>query len=279
MNKHSLSARLGRLFIYLLLSAVAVSSLYPILWIVMSSFSPGSSLYSTSLIPERLTLAHYHELFFNKPFGLWYLNTLKIAILTMVFSVALIAIGAYAFSQFRFKGRRFVLTTMLVLQIFPPFMTMIAVFLLLYQVNLLDSHIGMVLVYTGVSIPYGTWLMKGYMDGIPRSIPEAAQIDGASHAVIFSRIMLPMNAPAFLFVALTNFTAPWMDFILARLVLRSADKKTLALGLFDMVKDKSATEFTTFAAGSVMVAVPITLLYLYMQRYIANGVLDGASKG
>ncbi|MFC5703397.1 sugar ABC transporter permease [Cohnella faecalis] len=278
MKKSGYTSKTTRLFIYLLLGAVAVSSLYPILWIVLSSLSPGSTLYSASLIPDRVTFVHYKTLFLDSPFTLWYWNTLKIALMTMTLSVLLIVLGAYSFSQFRFKGRQFFLTTMLVLQIFPPFMTMIAVFLLLYQVNLLDSHLGMVLVYTGVAIPYGTWLMKGYMDGIPRSVPEAAKIDGASHFVIFARIMLPMTTPALIFISLTNFTAPWMDFILARLVLHSADKKTLALGLFDMVKDKAASEFTTFAAGSVMVAIPIALLYLYLQKYIVNGVTEGASK-
>ncbi len=267
-----------RFFIYILLTITAISSVYPILWIIMSSFNPGNALYSSRFIPERLTLEHYTELFIEKEFGLWYLNTLKIACLTMLFAVVLVIITAYALSQFRFRGRRFSLMTMLILQAFPGFMTMIAIFLLLLQLNLLDNHFGLVLVYAGGAIPGGAWLVKGYFDGIPRSIPEAARIDGASNAAIFIKIMMPMSIPILTFVALSNFIAPWMDFILARLVLRSADKKTLAIGLYEMVSGRMNTEFTMFAAGAVMVAVPITILFVILQRYMIQGIAEGASK-
>ena len=270
--------RIVRFFIYILLTVTAVTSIYPILWIVMSSLNPGNALYSSTLIPKRLTLVHYSELFIKRDFGLWYMNTLKIAVLTMLLSVVLVIITAYALSQFRFRGRRFSLMTMLILQAFPNFMSMIAIYLLLLQLNLLDSHYGLVLVYAGGAIPGGAWLVKGYFDGIPRSIPEAAKIDGASSATIFIKIMMPMSTPILTFVALSNFIAPWMDFIMARLVLRSADKKTLAIGLYEMVSGRMNTEFTMFAAGAVMVAVPITVLFVFLQRFMIQGLAEGASK-
>lgn len=270
--------KVTRFFLYVLLTAIAISSLYPIIWIVMSSFNPGSALYSSKLIPERLTFAHYSELFVKKDFGLWYMNTLKIAFFTMLLAVVLVIITAYALSQFRFKGRRFSLMTMLILQAFPGFMTMIAIYLLLLQLNLLDTHLGLILVYAGGAIPGGSWLVKGYFDGIPRSLPEAAKIDGASSGTIFLKVMMPMSVPIMTFIALSNFIAPWMDFILARLVLRSADKKTLAIGLYEMVSGRMNTEFTMFAAGAVMVAVPITILFVFLQRYMIQGLAEGASK-
>ncbi|NLN65953.1 MAG: sugar ABC transporter permease [Clostridiaceae bacterium] len=267
-----------RFFIYVLLVCTAVTSIYPILWIMMSSFNPGTALYSTTLIPERFTLVHYRELFLEKDFGLWYINTLKIAFFTMILALVLVIFTAYALSQFRFRGRRMSLMAMLILQAFPGFMTMIAIYLLLLQMGLLDTHLGLILVYAGGAIPGGSWLVKGYFDGIPRSLPEAAKIDGASNATIFTKVMMPMSFPILTFVALSNFIAPWMDYILARLVLRSADKKTLAIGLYEMVSGRMNTEFTMFAAGAVMVAVPITILFIFLQRFMIQGLAEGASK-
>lgn len=265
-------------FLHILLVIMAITSVYPIIWVIMSSFNPGTSLYSSRLIPERLTLEHYRELFIKKNFGLWYLNTLKIAFFTMILATILVVLTAYAMSQFRFKGRRFSLMTMLVLQAFPGFMTMIAIYLLLLQVNLLDTHLGLILVYAGGAIPGGAWLTKGYLDGIPRSLPEAAKIDGASNTTILFRVMLPLCSPILTFIALSNFISPWMEFILARLVLRSANKKTLAIGLYEMVTGRMNTEFTMFAAGAVMVAIPITILFMFLQRFIVSGLAEGASK-
>ena len=189
------------------------------------------------------------------------------SVFTMVLSVVFVVITAYALSQFRFRGRKLTLMTMLVLQAFPSFMSMIAVFLLLLQIGMLDTHFGLVIVYTAGAIPYGAWLVKGYFDSIPRSLPEAAKIDGATNMKLFAKVMLPLSTPIITFIALTNFMAPWMDFILARLVLRTASKKTLAIGLFEMVRDRMNTEFTMFAAGAVMVAIPITILFI-LQRYV-----------
>lgn len=278
MSAIGLKDKLIRLFLHIVLAVTAILSIYPIIWIIMSSLNPGSALFSSTLIPKKLTFSHYEELFIKKDFGLWYMNTLKIAFFTMLLSVVLVIVTAYALSQFRFKGRRFGLMTMLVLQAFPGFMTMIAIYLLLLQINLLNTHLGLILVYSGGAIPGGAWLVKGYFDSIPRSLPEAAKIDGASNMAIFIKVMIPLSLPILTFVALSNFIAPWMDFILARLVLRSADKKTLAIGLFEMVSGRMNTEFTMFAAGAVMVAIPITLLFMFLQRFIIQGLTEGASK-
>lgn len=264
---------------YLLLISIAVIVIVPLLWLVGSSLNPGMSLFGSTMFPANPTLIHYENLFFETDYLLWYTNTLKIATSNMVLSVILTTLTAYAFSRFRFKGRKITLMSMLVLQMFPGFMAMTAVFVLLMHLGLLNTHLGLVLVYAGGQIPFNTWLAKGYFDGIPRSLDEAAKIDGASNLTIFIKIILPLARPIITFIALVNFIGPWMDFIFPRLILRTADKRTLALGLFDMATGQQATHFTLFAAGAILVAIPVTILFLFLQKHIVEGLTRGATKG
>lgn len=266
-------------FIYAVFVLTSIVILYPIFWIVMGSLNPGDTLNATSLFPKRLTLTHYEHLFRNTDYLLWFRNTLFIAFWNMTLSTVLVMTAAYAFSRFRFPGRRQALMTMLVLQMFPGFMGMIAIYILLLQLGLLDNHWGLILVYAGGSIPFCAWLVKGYFDSMPKSLEEAAKIDGAGHVTVFVKIMLPLSRPILVFLAITNFIGPWMDFIFARLVLRSNEKKTLAVGLFEMVTGRGNTEFTSFAAGAVLVAVPITMLFLIFQKHLVEGLKAGANKG
>jgi arabinogalactan oligomer / maltooligosaccharide transport system permease protein len=264
--------------IYLILTITAISVLYPVYFIIIGALNPGDSLFSTKLIPDRLTFGHFKELFAETDYLLWYKNTLKIAFFNMILSTFLVVTAAYAFSRFRFPGRRQGLMMMLVLQMFPGFMGMIAIYILLLQIGLLDNHWGLILVYAGGAIPFGAWLVKGYFDGMPRSLEEAAKMDGASHTTIFFKVMMPLSKPILVFVAVNNFISPWMDFIFARLVLRSTHNKTLAIGLFEFVTGKTATQFTTFAAGAILVAIPITILFLLFQKHIVEGLKAGANK-
>lgn len=276
---YALRSRLASVLVYVLLSATAIIVLLPVVWIVISSLNPGDTLLSTSLWPKALSLDHYRYLFLKTDYPLWYMNTLKIATANMFLSTFLIVTSAYAFSRFRFPGRRAGLMAMLVLQMFPSFMGMVAIYILLLQLGLLDNLWGLVLVYAGGSIPFGAWLVKGYFDGIPRSLEEAARIDGATNTQIFFKVMFPLSYPILTFIMLNNFIGPWMDFIFARLVLRSNAHKTLAIGLFEMVTGTGNTKFTTFAAGAVLVAIPITLLFLFLQKYLIEGLTAGANKG
>lgn len=278
MKNRAVRQKLVRAFIYLLLAAIAVITIVPLYFVVIASLNPGNSLFSARMLPEQLTIDHYYRLFTEKEYGLWYVNTLKIAICTMALTVVFVVITSYVMSQFRFKGRRSMLMFMLVMTMFPGFMSMIAVYLLLLQVGLLDSHLGLIIVYSGGGIPGLTWLVKGYFDGIPRSLPEAAKIDGASDGTVFLKIMLPISVPILTFISVSSFIGPWMDFIFARLVLRSSSKKTLAIGLFEMVTGRQNTEFTMFAAGAVLVSLPITILYMSLQKYLIRGIAEGASK-
>ncbi|CAM4385672.1 sugar ABC transporter permease [Paenibacillus alkaliterrae] len=265
--------------IYIILILTGIFVIYPVAWIVLGSMNPGNTLFSSAFIPDNLTLNHYKALIEETDYLLWYKNTLFIATMNMIISTFLIVTSAYAFSRFRFPGRRKGLMAMLILQMFPGFMGMIAIYILLLQLNLLDNHWGLILVYAGGSIPFGAWLVKGYFDGLPRSLEEAAKIDGASNTTIFFKVMMPLSIPILTFIAVNNFIGPWMDFIFARLVLRSNENKTLAIGLFEMVTGRGNTEFTQFAAGAVLVAIPITILFLFLQKYIIEGLKAGANKG
>lgn len=278
MNRMNTAQVIKTTLIYIILVLTTFVVLYPIIFVIIGSLNPGQTLFAAKLIPKRLTLLHYDRLFVEKDYLLWYANTLKIAFFTMILSTLLIVMTAYSFSRFRFAGRRQSLMAMLVLQMFPSFMGLIAIYILLLQLNLLDSHWGLIFVYAGGSIPFGAWLCKGYFDGLPRSLEEAAKIDGATHTTIFMRIILPLSLPIVVFIAVTNFIGPWMDFILARLIIRSNDKKTLAIGLYEMVTGQQNTEFTTFAAGAVLVAVPITILFIILQRHMVEGLRAGANK-
>ncbi|MBZ9609198.1 sugar ABC transporter permease [Clostridium estertheticum] len=278
-KKVNLSNIIEKIIIYAILVLLCIVILTPVLWIVLSSFNSGTSLFSSSIIPKNPTLIHYKELFTQTDFPKWYMNTFKIATINMFLSVILTTLSAYAFSRFKFKGRKQGLMVMMILQMFPGFLAMTAIFILISKLGLLNSHWGLILVYAGGQIPYNTWLCKGFFDGIPRSLDEAAKIDGASNMTIFVKVILPLARPIITLVALTNFMGPWFDFIFPQIILKSSEKKTLAMGLFEWVQKQQNTQFTMFAAGAILVAIPITLLFVYLQKHIVEGLSSGATKG
>lgn len=265
--------------------------IYPLIWVVGASFNESSSLGAVGInpFPKKFSILQYERLFLTTDYGKWFMNSFKIAIANMIITVSLAVSAAYAFSRFKFKGKKVGLMTMLIIQIFPSFSAMVAIYTLLAnvkflefltgEVSLVNTHLGLILVYCAGQIPYNTWLVKGYFDALPRSMDEAAKIDGASNIQAFLKIILPLGRPIIAFVAVTSFMAPWMDFILPRLLLKSTEKKTLAVGLYEMINGNSNNQFTMFAAGAVLVAVPITLLYAYFQKYIVKGLASGAVKG
>ncbi|MDR6224963.1 sugar ABC transporter permease [Desmospora profundinema] len=278
---HRMKSNIGLILTYAILMVMVVVTLFPIVWTIGASLNPGTSLFSTQLIPEKASFTQYQYLLTdpNSQYLTWYKNSLKISFYTAVFSVLLTSITAYAFSRFQFIGRRYTLMAFLVLQMFPSLMAMVAFYVLLNMVGLLDSHWGLILIYLGGQIPFNAWLMKGYMDTIPRGLDEAARIDGANHLTVFFRIILPLCTPIIAVVFLFNFMAPMMDFLLPQIVLTSPENKTLAVGLFDMIRDRFGQNYTRFAAGSVMVALPIAAVYLALQRYFISGLTSGATKG
>jgi arabinogalactan oligomer / maltooligosaccharide transport system permease protein len=266
---------------YLVVLVMFAIILYPIAWIIGSSFNPGQSLSGSSIIPKNATLAHYKELFDleRSNYLYWYWNSLKVSFSTMILTVILVSFTAYSFSRYRFVGRKNGLLTFLVLQMIPNFAALIAIYILAVFTGLLDKHLGLVLVYVGGQIPMNTWLMKGYLDTIPKELDESAKIDGAGHLRIFFQIVMPLATPIISVVALFAFIAPFADFILASILLRSEKKYTLAVGLYDMVAKQFGAEFTTFAAGAVLIAIPIAILFLSFQRYFVSGLTAGGTKG
>ncbi|MFC0272028.1 sugar ABC transporter permease [Metabacillus herbersteinensis] len=268
---------LSYLFILIMFAVI----LYPVLWIVGSSFNPGQSLSGSSIIPQNATLKHYQYLFDleQSDYLHWYWNSLKVSLSTMLLTVILVSFTAYSFSRYRFVGRKNGLLTFLILQMIPNFAALIAIFVLALLTGLLDSHLGLILVYVGGQIPMNTWLMKGYLDTIPKELDESAKIDGAGHIRIFVQIVMPLAKPIIAVVALFSFIAPFADFIIASILLRSEENYTLAVGLYDMVAKQFGAEFTTFAAGSVLIAIPIAILFLSFQRYFVSGLTAGGTKG
>ncbi len=281
MNKNNakMMTSIRTIWLHILLVIMAIGVLYPVLWIVSASFNPTTGLSSSTLIPEGATLDQYRRLFDETEFVNWYKNTLMIATLNMVASVFLTTTTAFIFARFKFIGKKIGLLSILILQMFPSFLGMVAIYMLFLNFGLLNKPLALVLIYATGQIPYNTWLVKGYLSGIPKSLDEAAMIDGATKIQLFFKVIFPLSKPIITFVAVTQFMAPWFDFLLPRLLISSDEKMTLAVGLYNMINGQSNNNFTMFAAGSVLVAVPVALLYSYLQKYLIEGVTAGANKG
>jgi len=267
--------------IYLFIALMFVIISYPLLWTIGMSLNPGTSLYSASIIPKNASFEHYKWLFTNpeSDYLIWYKNSLYVAFANSIISVFITALIAYAFSRYRFVGRKYGLYAFLVLQMFPSLMAMVALYIVLNMLSLLDSLWGLILIYVGGQIPFNAWLVKGYFDTIPRELDEAARIDGAGHLGVFFKIMLPLAKPILAVVALFNFMAPFTDFLIPSIVIRSPEKYTLAVGLFNFINDQFANNFTRFAAGSILIAFPIAVVFLFLQRYLITGLTAGGTKG
>ncbi|SDP19085.1 sugar ABC transporter permease [Halobacillus aidingensis] len=266
---------------YLFIGVVFVFISYPLLWTLGLSLNPGTSLYGSTMFPENWSFVHYKWLFFDpsSDYLLWYKNTLIVATITSICSVIVVSLIAYAFSRYNFIGRKNGIYTFLLLQMFPVLMAMVALYLLLNLVNMLDTLTGLILIYIGGAIPMNVFLVKGYFDTLPRELDESAKIDGAGHFRIFFTIMLPLAKPILAVVALFNFMTPFMDFILPSIILRSPENFTLALGLFNFINEQFGNNFTRFAAGAILIAIPIAAVFLYLQRYLISGLTSGATKG
>lgn len=252
--------------------------LIPVAWIILSSFNKGNGLSNSSFIPKEISLDNYVSLFTKTEFFKWFLNTFEVAITNAFVSVILILLTSWVLSRFSFRGKRTGLLTMLVLSMFPSFLSMTAIYTLFLVLNLLNKPMALVLIYAAGAIPYNVWLVKGYIDGIPTSIDEAAYIDGSSKINTFLKIILPMSKPIIVYCVVSQFMMPWMDFILPNLLLTSDKSKTVAIGLYTMIYKDQDANFTQFAAGAVIIAIPITIMYLLFQRFLVEGISAGASK-
>ena len=284
LSKEKLSnrGRGKRALAYILLIAVCVIIIYPLLWTIGASFNPGNSLVSTSIIPKNPTNEHYVKLFAgegNLFYKQWYLNSLKISVFTMLLSLISVSFTAYAFSRFRFKGRKNGLTLFMLLQMIPQFSALTAIFVLGQMLGLINSHWLLILIYVGGQIPMNSYLLKGYMDTIPMDLDESARIDGASRTRIFWQIIIPLSRPMLAVVAMNGFTGPLGDFALSSVILRNPESYTLPIGLYKLVSDKMGASYTTFAAGALLISIPIVIIFLSLQKHFVSSLTAGGTKG
>ena len=266
-HAYNVVSTINKTVVYLVFILISFFVFYPLVYVVSASFSPGNSISSLSIVPfaDGFTFSHFTYLFTQTQYWLWFKNTLIISLWTALLTVVIASLSAYVFSRFNFVFKKSLLVSLLILQIFPSFVGMIAIYVILLRIGGLDTLWGLVLVYVAGNIPYNTWMVKSYMDTVPKSLDEAARIDGASHFRIYSTIILPVTKPIITFLGITSFTGPWMDFIFPKMVLRSPAKQTLALGLFSFVSDKK-NEFTNFAAGSLIITIPFVIFFLLTQK-------------
>lgn len=276
--KRQTHIRLG--LTWLVIGFVSLLIIYPLVWTVGASLNPGNSLMSSSIIPKNISLEHYAALFNGQvDYVTWYWNSMKISFFTMVLTLIFVSFTAYSFSRFRFVGRKNGLVLFLLLQMIPQFSALIAIFVLSQMLGLVNSHLALVLIYVGGMIPMNTYLMKGYIDSIPRDMDESARMDGAGHFRIFCEIIMPLSKPIIAVIALFSFTGPLGDFILSTTILRTPDQFTLPIGLYNLVSMKMGASYTTYAAGAVLISVPVALLFLWLQKFFVSGLTAGGSKG
>lgn len=271
--------------VHTILTILAVIWLIPIAWLVVTAFSAYDGMDTSRFFPKVWSLKQFGRVLFRSDnvvqFPRWFLNTLIIAIFTMLISTMLVLMTAYAMSCMRFKGRKVLMNIGVMLQLFPGFLSMIAIYFILKSVNLTNSHLGMILVYSGSSA-LGYLIAKGFFDTIPDSLREAAYLEGASEARVFFQIVLPLSKPIIVYTVISSFLAPWTDFIFAKIILNSGLSKdwTVAIGLYNMLERSLLPEyFTRFCAGGILVGIPIGILFIIMQKFYVEGITGGAVKG
>lgn len=262
---------------YMILLIVVFVFVFPILWLILASFSKSGSLYSfKGFFPSEYSFDTFNKLFTDTDlydYPSWFGNTLFISSMSSLLGTILTILTAYCMSRFRFKSRKALMKTTLVLGMFPSFMTMTAVYLLMTQFNLINQQWGLILIYSA-GAPMGYLTQKGFFDTISISIDEAARMDGASSFKIFWRITMPLAAPMIVYTMLSSFVWPWSDFILPKLLLKNKELWTVAVGLMSL----DNTEFARFAAGSVFIAVPIVIFYFALSKFLISGMSAGAVK-
>lgn len=260
---------------------------FPLVWIASAAFNETGTLNTQKLIPTKAGTENFNELLNDDihPFKTWMWNSIKVASITSILGVLISALGAYAFSRFRFKGRRGLMLTIFIVQVFPNSLTIVATFLLIQAVGNhvswlgLNTHGGLILVYLGGALGINTWLMKGFFDSIPRELDESARIDGASDMLIFVRIILPLVRPVLAVVGILSFIGVYGDVIISLTLLKDKNVQTLAIGLNRFVSDEFNKNWGVFSAGALIGAIPIIIVILSFQRFFVSGLTEGAVKG
>lgn len=266
--------------------AVVVFCVFPLVYVLSASLNPSGTLITANSLFAEVSLDSYIDLFNRpqQPYAAWFGNTLFIGLSASAGSVLLGALAAYAFSRMRFTGRRFGLITLVLVQMFPQLLAMVAIFLLMLGIGEifpgvgLNSQIGLIMVYLGGALGVNTYLMYGFFNTVPTSIDEAARIDGAGHARIFFTIILPLASPILAVVALISLVGTLSEFVIASVLLRDPERQTLAVGLYQFISQETSQNWSVFSAGAVLAAIIPVVLFLLLQRYIVSGLVAGSVK-
>lgn len=278
---------LNMIALYALAVILILFAVIPALWIVSASFNPAKSLIGGTFFPENPSFANYQELLSSEffPYATWFLNSLKIASITTLITVFLTSLAGYALSRFRFKGRRTLMMAILILNVFPSILAMVAIFSMLQQLGLfiewlgLDTHVALILIYSTGSMGINVLLVKAYVDSIPYELDESALVDGATPWQTFRHIIFPIMTPIVITIGVLTFIASYGDFVIARVLLKSSDNLTVMVGLQLFQTDRFDQDFGVITAGAVLAAIPIILIYIPLQRYVIDGLTAGSVKG
>ena len=270
---------------HLFLLFLAAIWLVPILWLVVTAFSAYKGINISHFFPEEWSLDNFRQVLVEPDsvvqFGVWFKNTLIIAIFTCIISTLFVVMVSYAMSCMRFKGRKQIMNFAVILNMFPGPLLMIAIYFVMKSIGLTNSHIGMIIVYSAGS-GLGYVIVKGFMDTMPVSLREAAKLEGASEAKIFVSVIIPLCKPIIVYQIISSFLVPWGDFVFAKLMLNSGNAKdwTVAIGLYNMLNKTLINRyFAVFCAGGLLVSIPIAILFVIMQKYYVAGITGGSVKG
>lgn len=287
INSFRFKKWLSLIFRYALAVILILFAVIPALWVVSASLNPAKSLIGGTFFPENPSFINYQQLVTNDffPYLQWFTNSLKIASITTILTVFITCLAGYTLSRFRFRGRQQLMGAILILNVFPAILAMVAIFSMIQQLGLyipfigLDTHWGLILIYVSGSMGINVLMVKAYIDSIPTELDESALVDGASHWQTFYHIILPAMTPIVITIGVLTFIASYGDFVIARVLLRSSDKLTVMVGLMLFQTDRFDQDFGMITAGAVLAAIPIILIYIPLQRFVIDGLTAGSVKG
>lgn len=265
--------------IYIIILFFVAISVYPVLRVVTISLRPGNNLLTSSLriIPKNATFQNYIKLFTDEPFLLWIRNSVLVTLTVTIVGVVLASMAGYAFSRHKFPGRKLGLHSLLITQMFPATMLLLPLYIMISKLGLINSFLGLIIMYSATALPFCVWLMKGYYDTIPTSLEEAANVDGANKFTAFYKVILPLAAPALVIAALFSFMTAWNEYIIAAQVLWYEDMFTIPLGLKSF-QGNMTTEWGLYAAGAIVISIPVVILFLVLSKWLVSGLTLGSVK-
>jgi len=267
-----------KILTHVILILFCMIALFPVFRILQISLRPGSRLFSQDFSLSEITLDNYIRIFTEKAFIQWLWNSLIVTISTSLVGVALAATAAYAFSRYSFPGRKTGLLFLMMTQMVPCAMMILPIYLILTRLHLLDTYTGLIIAYSVTALPFSIWVLKGYFDTVPKSLEESARIDGCSEIGAFYRVLLPLSLPSLAIVFLFNFTSAWNEYLVASTLIQSKELMTWPLGLQEL-QGHFNTEWGMFASGSLLISIPVIILFLYSSKYMLTGLTVGGIKG